>query len=103
MENTLRIRYDKEINKLADVVVKHSIAKGVGMTEEDLFVELEQFKDDDKGNYIAFVYDDEIGGETIMTFGEDSKSAYVEISSDYVCNVIAVNEIIQAALNFVEA
>ena len=100
MENTLRIRYDKNINTFADVVVKHAIAKEVGMKEEDLFEELVQPEVTE--NCIAFVYDDEIGGELRMSFGEDENSAYVEISSDYVCNVIAVNEIIQSALNFVE-
>ena len=55
-----------------------------------------------KRSTIETVYDDEIGGEVMMSFGEDKVSAYIEISSDIVYNVIAVNETIQAALNFKE-
>ncbi len=94
MENTLKVRFDKETNKYADVLVKHVIADNVGIEEKKLFEEIE-------GKFV-FEYDEEIGGKTSIYFGEDEQSSFIEISSYYVCNVIAVNEIVQLVLNFVE-
>ncbi len=101
MENRLRIRYEKNINKYVDVIARHFIAVNVDMKEEELFEDLKKFN---KGNnkYVAFVYDDECGGEIIMQFGEDKESAFIEVSSDYTYDVLTMQEIIEPLINRIE-
>jgi hypothetical protein len=95
MENILKVRYDKKINQHADVLVKHYVATNAGIEQKELFEEVD--------GKLVFEYDQEIGGETSIFFGEDEQSAFIEISSDYVCNVVLINEIVESALNFEEA
>lgn len=94
MENIIKVRYDKKINQHADVLVKHIIAANAGIEGKELFEEIE--------GKLVFEYDEEIGGETSLSFGEDEQGTFIEISSDYVCNVLLINEIIESVLNFVE-
>lgn len=100
MENIIKIRYDKEINQHLDVLAKHFIANNAGLEEKEMFEEVNGFEG--MNNYFCFVYDEEVGGEIIMHFTEDKDSSFIEISSDYVYDVITMHEIIEPLINRVE-
>ncbi len=93
-ENTIKVRYENKINRHVDILVKHFISKNIGAKEEDLFEEI-----DGKS---VFLFDDEIGGEIELSFGEDEMGSFVQVSSDHIYDIKAVNKIIEDVINWVE-
>jgi hypothetical protein len=94
VENTIKIRYDKKINQHVDVLVKHFISKNAGISQEDLFEEID--------GKLSFTYDDELGGTAELSFGEDERSSFVQVSSDYVIDIKTMLEIIEPLINYEE-
>jgi hypothetical protein len=94
LENKLIVRYDKEINKHVDIVIKQKIIDFVGITTIDFFEEIE--------GKLLFVLDDEVGGESSICYGEDKASAYVEICSENIYSIKELLEIIEDVLVYVE-
>lgn len=94
MENTLKVRFDKAINKGAFILAKDAIKRAVGMEESELFEEI------DGG--VVFVYDDEMDDGIEMTQGEDEASAFIQISSDGIVSLMQVYELVEGVVNRVE-
>lgn len=94
MENTLRIRYEKSLNKHSEVLVKNIISENADVKQDELFEEID--------GKLVFVYDEESGGEISLIFGEDESSAYIEVSSEYTYDATAMYEIIESVINRVE-
>lgn len=93
-ENILKVRYDKKNNDYVDILVKHKTSENTGVKQDKLFEEVD--------GKIYFVYDEEIGGEVELYFGEDEKSPFVQISSDYVCDIRSMLEIVESVINWEE-
>ncbi|AEY66091.1 hypothetical protein [Clostridium sp. BNL1100] len=77
-----------------DVLVKQIISENTGVEQDKLYNEFE--------GKLVFVYDEESGGELSLCFGEDETSSFDEISSDYVCDIITINEIASSVINWNE-
>ena len=93
-ENILKVRYDKKINQHVDVLAKHFIAANAGLDEKELFEEID--------GKLVFVYDEESGGEIEMTFGEDERGSFIQVSADYVIDIKTINEILEDNINWIE-
>lgn len=91
----IKISYEKNINNHLDVLIKHEVSENISIDPEDLFNDIE--------NGFTFIYDDDMGGEIDITFGESENESFVLIESDYAFDVITLYEIVESVINRVEA
>ncbi len=92
MENTLKIRFNKEINGETFIIAKDEIKRNVGIEKEsELFEKIE--------GGVIFVYDNEWDDGVEMTHGEDEESAFIQISSDSIVSLMQVYELVESIIN----